>query len=173
MVEVVFFDVDVERPLTYERRWYKKKIADDARARKKKRKRTTRPRAGRNDARNARGEKRRMRWKSSRVLFGGRFGGAFGWRAVARFSFFRPILRRRLRALSESDDDDEKECCCVLFARETKLTDENVPPPPPLDANSQVEEETNPQIETQAQKDAHEIEVIFSTQNERKRFQNR
>ena len=69
-----------------------------------------------------------------------------------------------------------KECCCVLFARETKLTDENVPPPPPppLDANSQVEEETNPQIETQAQKDAHEIEVIFfSTQNERKRFQNR
>ena len=65
-----------------------------------------------------------------------------------------------------------KECCCVLFARETKLTDENVPPPP-LDANSQVEEETNPQIETQAQKDAHEIEVIFSTQNERKRFQNR
>ena len=149
-----------------------KKIADDARARKKKRKRTTRPRAGRNDARNARGEKRRMRWKSSRVLFGGRFGGAFGWRAVARFSFFRPILRRRLRALSESDG--RKECCCVLFARETKLTDENVPPPPPLDANSQVEEETNPQIETQAQKDAHEIEVIFfSTQNERKRFQNR
>jgi len=66
----------------------------------------------------------------------------------------------------------------VSFSRETKLTDENVPPPPPpppppLDANSQVEEETNPQIETQAQKDAHEIEVIFSTQNERKRFQNR
>lgn len=112
-----------------------------------------------------------MRGKSIRVLFGGRFGGAFGWRAVARFSFFRPILRRRrLRALSESDG--RKGCCCVLFARETKLTDENVPPPP-LDANSQVEEETNPQIETQAQKDAHEIEVIFLTQNERKRFQNR
>ena len=116
-----------------------------------------------------------MRWKSSRVLFGGRFGGAFGWRAVARFSFFRPILRRRrLRALSLKVMMMMKECCCVLFARETKLTDENVPPPPPpLDANSQVEEETNPQIETQAQKDAHEIEVIFSTQNERKRFQNR
>ena len=61
----------------------------------------------------------------------------------------------------------------MSFSRETKLTDENVPPPAPLDANSQVEEETNPQIETQAQKDAHEIEVIFLTQNERKRFQNR
>ena len=112
-----------------------------------------------------------MRGKSIRVLFGGRFGGAFGWRAVARFSFFRPILRRRLRALSESDDEKS---VVVSFSRETKLTDENVPPPPPpLDANSQVEEETNPQIETQAQKDAHEIEVIFLTQNERKRFQNR
>lgn len=92
---------------------------------------------------------------------------------MARFSkFFRPILRRRLRALSESDDEKS---VVVSFSRETKLTDENVPPPPPppLDANSQVEEETNPQIETQAQKDAHEIEVIFLTQNERKRFQNR
>ena len=112
-----------------------------------------------------------MRGKSIRVLFGRCFGGAFGWRAVARFSkFFRPILRRRLRALSESDDEKS---VVVSFSRETKLTDENVPPPPPLDANSQVEEETNPQIETQAQKDAHEIEVIFLTQNERKRFQNR
>ena len=104
MVEVVFFDVDVRRCVRLRKReaMVQKKFADDdARARKKKRKRTTRPRAGRNDARNARGEKRRMRWKSSRVLFGGRFGGAFGWRAVARFSFFRPILRRRrLRALS-------------------------------------------------------------------------
>ena len=62
-----------------------------------------------------------------------------------------------------------KECCCVLFARETKLTDENVPPPPPLDANSQVEEETNPQIETQAQKDAHEIEVITSQHRTKER----
>ena len=94
MVEVVFFDVDVDDASANVREaMVQKKIADDARARRKKRKRTTRPRAGRNDARNARGEKRRMRWKSSRVLFGGRFGGAFGWRAVARFSFFRPILR--------------------------------------------------------------------------------
>ena len=102
MVEVVFFDVDVDDASANVREaMVQKKIADDARARKKKRKRTTRPRAGRNDARNAREEKRPMRWKSSRVLFGGRFGGAFGWRAVARFSFFRPILRRRrLRALS-------------------------------------------------------------------------
>lgn len=30
-----------------------------------------------------------------------------------------------------------------------------------LQHNSQVEEKTHPQIETQAQKDAHEIEVIF------------
>ena len=102
MVEVVFFDVDVDDASANVREaMVQKKIADDARARKKKRKRTTRPRAGRNDARNARGEKRRMRGKSIRVLFGGCFGGAFGWRAVARFSFFRPILRRRrLRALS-------------------------------------------------------------------------
>ena len=37
------------------------------------------------------------------------------------------------------------------FRAETKLTDENVPPPP-LDANSQVEEETNPQIEASAER---------------------
>ena len=125
MVEGVFFDVDVKdddaSAYVKERRWYKKKIADDdARARKKKRKRTTRPRAGRNDARNARGEKRRMRWKSSRVLFGGRFGGAFGWRAVARFSFFRPILRLVVvfeLSLSESDDDDERVLLCPFRAR--------------------------------------------------------
>ena len=121
MVEVVFFDVDVDDASANVREaMVQKKIADDARARKKKRKRTTRPRAGRNDARNARGEKRRMRWKSSRVLFGGRFGGAFGWRAVARFSFFRPILRLVVvfeLSLSESDDDDERVLLCPFRAR--------------------------------------------------------
>ena len=147
------------RPLTYERRWYKK-IADDARARERRRKRTTRPRAGRNDARNAREENDRC--GGNRVAFfladvsAARSGGA-RWRDSRFLDLFFVVVVFEL-SLSESDDDDE-ECCCVLFARETKLTDENVPPPPPpLDANSQVEEETNPQIETQAQKDAHEIQ---------------
>ena len=96
-----------------------------------------------------------------------RSGGA-RWRD-SRFLdlFFVVVFELSLKVMDEKS-------VVVSFSRETKLTDENVPPPPPpLDANSQVEEETNPQIETQAQKDAHEIEVIFSTQNERKRFQNR
>ena len=94
-----------------------------------------------------------------------RSGGA-RWRD-SRFLdlFFVVVFELSLKVMDEKS-------VVVSFSRETKLTDENVPPPP-LDANSQVEEETNPQIETQAQKDAHEIEVIFLTQNERKRFQNR
>ena len=179
MVEGVFFDVDVKdddaSAYVKERRWYKKKLPTTTRARGKRRERgrrdrargeTTREmRAGRNDG-----------CGGNRVAFfladalAARSGGA-RWRD-SRFLDLFFVLSSFSSSLSLKGM--MKECCCVLFARETKLTDENVPPPPPLDANSQVEEETNPQIETQAQKDAHEIEVIFfSTQNERKRFQNR
>ena len=160
------------RPLTYERRWYKKKLPT-TRARGKRRERGRRDRARGETTREMRA-RRNDRCGGNRVAFfladvsAARSGGA-RWRD-SRFLdlFFVVVFELSLKVMM-------KECCCVLFARETKLTDENVPPPPPpLDANSQVEEETNPQIETQAQKDAHEIEVIFfSTQNERKRFQNR
>ena len=101
------------RPLTYERRWYKK-IAFATRARvlsRKEEKKGRRDRArGRNDARNAREEKRPMRWKSSRVLFGGRFG-AFGvlsrWRDSRFLDLFFVVVVFEL-SLSESDDDDER-----------------------------------------------------------------
>jgi hypothetical protein len=157
------------RPLTYERRWYKKKLPT-TRARGKRRERgrrdrargeTTREmRAGRNDGC---GENRVAFFLGDALA--ARSGGA-RWRD-SRFLdlFFVVVFELSLKVMDEKS-------VVVSFSRETKLTDENVPPPP-LDANSQVEEETNPQIETQAQKDAHEIEVIFLTQNERKRFQNR
>ena len=181
MVEVVFFDVDVDDASANVREAMVQKKLPTTRARGKRRERgrrdrargeTTREmRAGRNDG-----------CGGNRVAFfladalAARSGGA-RWRD-SRFLDLFFVLSSFSSSLSLKVMMMMKECCCVLFARETKLTDENVPPPPPppppLDANSQVEEETNPQIETQAQKDAHEIEVIFfSTQNERKRFQNR
>ena len=173
MVEVVFFDVDVDDASANVREAMVQKKLPTTRARGKRRERgrrdrargeTTREmRAGRNDG-----------CGGNRVAFflafflAARSGGA-RWRDSRFLDLFFVVVvfELSLKVMMM------KECCCVLFARETKLTDENVPPPPPLDANSQVEEETNPQIETQAQKDAHEIEVIFLTQNERKRFQNR
>ena len=142
------------------------------RARGKRRERGRRDRARGETTREMRA-RRNDRCGGNRVAFfladvsAARSGGA-RWRD-SRFLdlFFVVVFELSLKVMDEKS-------VVVSFSRETKLTDENVPPPPPpLDANSQVEEETNPQIETQAQKDAHEIEVIFSTQNERKRFQNR
>ena len=173
MVEVVFFDVDVDDASANVREAMVQKKLPTTRARGKRRERgrrdrargeTTREmRAGRNDGCGG----NRVAFFLAFVL-AARSGGA-RWRDSRFLDLFFVVVvfELSLKVMMM------KECCCVLFARETKLTDENVPPPPPLDANSQVEEETNPQIETQAQKDAHEIEVIFLTQNERKRFQNR
>ena len=173
MVEVVFFDVDVDDASANVREAMVQKKLPTTRARGKRRERGRRDRARGETTREMRAE-RNDGCGGNRVAFfladvsAARSGGA-RWRDSRFLDLFFVVVvfELSLKVMMM------KECCCVLFARETKLTDENVPPPPPLDANSQVEEETNPQIETQAQKDAHEIEVIFLTQNERKRFQNR
>ena len=86
MVEVVFFDVDDASAYVREElaRFGGKKIP--TRARGNRRERGRRDRARGETTREMAGETTDA-GKSIRVLFGGRFGGAFGWRAVARFVF--------------------------------------------------------------------------------------
>ena len=107
-------------------------------------KRTTRPRAG-ETARNARGEKRRMWGKSIRVLFGGRSAARSGWRAVADSRF----LDLFFVVVFELSSDGRKECCCPFSSETKRPTKMSLLL---LSTRQQVEEETNPQIETQAQK---------------------
>ena len=175
MVEVVFFDVDDAsanvREAIGDKNW-------TTRARGNRRERGRRDRARGETTREMRAG-RNDRCGGNRVAFfladvsAARSGGA-RWRDLRFLDLFFVVVVFEL-SLKVMMMMMERVLLCPFRAR-NKTDRRKCPssPPPPLDANSQVEEETNPQIETQAQKDAHEIEVIFfSTQNERKRFQNR